>query len=58
MSIDFRKILGYQNFMKSVQCEPNCSMRADKHDKTNSRLSHFCEYAEKKGAGKPLIWHF
>ena len=38
--------------MKSVQWGPSCSKRTDgqteKHDEANSRLSQFCESAEKK----------
>jgi len=50
---DFRKILKYQISWKSAQREPSCSMRTDgrtyiltdKHDKTNSRFSQFCQRA-------------
>ena len=47
-STDFRKIFEYQISWKSVQWEPNCSMRTDGQTdraKFNSRLWRFCERA-------------
>jgi len=41
-------MLKYQISWKSVQCEPICSMRTDRHtgrrDRADSRFSQFCEH--------------
>ena len=42
---NFRWILKYQIWWKSVQWEPNLSMRADRHDYANGCFSQFCEHA-------------
>jgi hypothetical protein len=44
-STDSRKVLKYQISWKSVQWEPSCCMRTDRHDEANSRFSQFCERA-------------
>ena len=36
-------ILKYQISFKSVQWQPSCSLRTDRHDGANSRFSQFCE---------------
>ena len=40
----FGKILNYQIYKKSVQWEPSCFMRTDRHDEDNRSLQ-FCERA-------------
>jgi hypothetical protein len=45
LSTDFRKRFKYEKASKSVQCEPNSSMRTDRHDEANSSFSQFCERA-------------
>ena len=40
---NFRKVLKCKISRKSVQWEPLCSMRIDRHDAANSRFSEFCE---------------
>jgi len=37
------KILKYHISGKSVQWEPSCFMRTDRHDEANTRFSQFCE---------------
>ena len=32
---------------KSVQLEPNCSMRTHRHDSANSRIPQFCKPSQK-----------
>jgi hypothetical protein len=44
----FRKILKNQTSWKSVQGEPSCSMRTDRHDEANSRFSQFSGRAQKE----------
>jgi len=44
---DFRKILRYQISWKSVQKEPSCSIRTDRHGETNMSLLQFSESASK-----------
>ena len=44
-SADFGKMLKYQIYIKSVQREPSCFMRTDRHDEENNRFSQFCERA-------------
>jgi uncharacterized protein YozE (UPF0346 family) len=44
----FWQILKYKISWKSVQWELSCSMRTNKHDKTNSRFSQLCERAYKQ----------
>jgi hypothetical protein len=39
----FSTVLKYQISWKSIQWEPSCSMRTDRHDKANSRSSKFCK---------------
>jgi len=50
-SADFRKMLKYQIWWKSVQWQPSSSMRTDgqtnRHNEANSRFSQSCERAEK-----------
>ena len=41
----FRKILKYQISWKSVQCEPICFMRTDRHDEAYICFSRFCGLA-------------
>ena len=56
LSTDFRKILQYQISWKSVNWEPNCSMRKGgqtdrrtyRHNTANSRVSQICERAWKR----------
>jgi len=38
-------MLKYQITRKSIQWEPICSMRTDRHDEAKSRFSLFCEHA-------------
>jgi len=42
---DFQKILKYQISGKSDQWQLHYSMRTDRRDKANSRLSQFCKCA-------------
>jgi hypothetical protein len=46
LSKDFRKTLKSQISLKSVQLEPSCSVRTDRHDEVDSRLSQPCERAK------------
>jgi len=50
--IDLRKIFKCQLSWKSFQWDPSCSMlmggQTDRYDETNSRLSQFCERAQKR----------
>ena len=39
----FLKFIEFQISWKSVQWEPDCSMRTDRHDEANSRFTQFCE---------------
>ena len=41
-STDFRKIFIHKMSQKSVQLEPICSIRMDRHDEANSHFSQFC----------------
>ena len=43
----FSKIQKCQISWKSIQREPSCSMRPDRHDKLNNRFSQLCERAQK-----------
>ena len=42
-----KKILKYQILWKSIQLEPSCFTRTDRHDWAKSRSSKFCERAYK-----------
>jgi len=35
---------------KSVQLEPHCSMRTERHGSANSRISQFCKPAQKSNS--------
>jgi len=36
---------------KSIQLEPICSMRMDRHDEANSHFSQFCGHTQKPNGG-------
>ena len=41
-----KKFLKYQISLKSIQWEPSCSLRTDRHDGAHIRSTQFCEHAK------------
>ena len=63
-SMDFRNIFKNQILIKSLQWEPSCFMRTDRHDEANSRFRNFtnvhsritCMYNYQKLLNKRYIY--